>query len=897
MSAPTTNYQLITTGADLNTVFTAYSGGAKAAQTGMKVINNSNGWVQTFSSGSNFTSSTVSADGQKIAACQNPGYIYTSVDGGLNWTQQTAPGSKQWASITSSSDGTIIGACANNFVVSGSNEAVVYIYRNGAWNNGLPVLIGDSNMRSITCTSDGNQFYGALNFSTDTVKIFRYTWISNTYNVNNSNTNIPKNVSSITCSSDGTKLAVCVQNDYIYTTTDNSLLIWTKQYDSGIPDWRSITSNTTGQYLAACAYNNYIYTSSDYGVNWSPQAQSEQWVSISCDSSGQQITSCTQNGQIWQSTDYGINWVQIGTNVGTPSWTSVSTSGSGNNLVATVSSGNIYNTSSVFDLADIFAPYVSGNKAEPVGYNILNNFHTFTPTTLAQKNRTYVTSSGDGIKFAACTGGESGNYGYIYISNDSGQIWTQVPSSSGIIWQSISSSSNGSVIAAAPFGDYIYFSTDSGTSWNYINNLPSVIFYSSVTVSADGTKLAACCPKVGAGETPFVYTSTTPFTTLVQSSSPNQNWSSITNWNNCNGLAACVSSGNIYISSDFGTTWSGPLATTQNWSGISASSSGSVLAACVDGGFIYISNSTGATWTQVASSLGWKTIKVSEDGSRIAAGVSTGYIYYSNAPFAVWTQVATNLNWLSISMSSNGSQIVASAEVNYIYTSQYFTKDISEIFAPFLPFSVTGFTYGIGYNYTFLNNYYTLTFLASSTGSITFNVAIQNLQVLVVGGGGSGFAATLGQNGGGGAGGCINYQSGLSLTPGNYAITVGSGGNNSVFSTYTAAAGAQGSTSGGTGANGGGSGGNPGSSAGTAGNPGTQITIGQNPATYYSGGGGGGGQNVGTNGGNRGGGAGGYLSGSAGPGTPNTGGGGGGGGNGNQSPGAGGSGIVILYFN
>ena len=687
MTAPITNYQLITTGADLNTVFTPYSGGTKAASTGMKVLNDFEGWIKSYSSGVVFSSSTISQDGLKIAACQNPGYIYTSIDGGANWTRQDGAGSREWTSITSSSDGSIIGACANDFGTTTPLKSVVFIYRNGVWQS-ITSVLSITDMRSITCTSNGDEFYGALNQDGSTIRIMKYTWNGSTaYELLDGSINIPGNTTSITCNSDSTKLALCIQNSYIYTSTRTSLTTWTKQYDSGTPDWRSITSDTTGNNLVACAYNNYVYTSSDSGITWVTRNSSglRQWVSVSCDASGQNLIACTDNGQIWQSSDTGSSWTQIATNVNATQWKSVSTSsnlGSANSRqISTDGSGNIYTSSNMYDLSDIFEPYTTGSKANPVGYIVTNKFNTFTQTTLAQKNGTFVTSSADGAKFAACTYGEVvGDYGYIYISNDSGQNWTQVPGSDGAIWRSISSSSDGSVIAVAPDGYYIYFSRDSGTFWNYINNLPLVISYSSVTVSADGTKLAACCPVIGAGDTPYVYTSTTPFNTLVQTTSPSQDWSSITNWNNCTGLAACVTGGNIYISSDFGSTWSSPLASVQNWSGISASSNGSILAACVDGGFIYISDSTGATWSQVASNLGWKTIKVSEDGSRIAAGDSTGFIYYSNPPFTVWNQVASSRNWMSISMSSNGSQIVASAEVSYIYTSQY-AKDLSDIFA------------------------------------------------------------------------------------------------------------------------------------------------------------------------------------------------------------------------
>jgi len=52
----------------------------------------------------------ISSDGKKLAACVGGGYIYTSMDGGTSWTEQTNAESRNWRSIAMSSDGNKIGA-------------------------------------------------------------------------------------------------------------------------------------------------------------------------------------------------------------------------------------------------------------------------------------------------------------------------------------------------------------------------------------------------------------------------------------------------------------------------------------------------------------------------------------------------------------------------------------------------------------------------------------------------------------------------------------------------------------------------------------------------------------------------------------------------------------------
>ena len=44
---------------------------------------------------------------QKLAAVVYNGYIYTSTDSGVTWTQQTNSTSKSWISIASSNDGSV----------------------------------------------------------------------------------------------------------------------------------------------------------------------------------------------------------------------------------------------------------------------------------------------------------------------------------------------------------------------------------------------------------------------------------------------------------------------------------------------------------------------------------------------------------------------------------------------------------------------------------------------------------------------------------------------------------------------------------------------------------------------------------------------------------------------
>ncbi|MCA9301739.1 exo-alpha-sialidase, partial [Candidatus Saccharibacteria bacterium] len=63
----------------------------------------------------NWYSITSSSDGTKLAAVVSGGYIYTSTNSGVTWTEATSAGSRAWSSITSSSDGTKLAATIGGY--------------------------------------------------------------------------------------------------------------------------------------------------------------------------------------------------------------------------------------------------------------------------------------------------------------------------------------------------------------------------------------------------------------------------------------------------------------------------------------------------------------------------------------------------------------------------------------------------------------------------------------------------------------------------------------------------------------------------------------------------------------------------------------------------------------
>jgi len=245
---------------------------------------------------------------------------------------------------------------------------------------------------------------------------------------------------------------------------------WIEQTSAGSRPWSSITSSSDGTKLAACAVRGgsvtgYIYTSTDGGVNWTEQttAGSRLWVSITSSSDGTKLVACVYNGNIYTSSDSGVNWIEQ-TSAGQKIWSSITSSSDGTKLAACADDGGYIYTSSDSGL------------------------HWTEQTSAGSRNWYSITSSSDGTKLAACVGGGGG--GYIYTSSDSGLHWTEQTSAGSRFWRSITSSNDGTKLAAGVANGFIYTSSDSGVNWIEETSAGSR-FWRSITSSSQGTKLAA----------------------------------------------------------------------------------------------------------------------------------------------------------------------------------------------------------------------------------------------------------------------------------------------------------------------------------------------------------------------------------------------------------------------
>jgi photosystem II stability/assembly factor-like uncharacterized protein len=312
---------------------------------------------------------------------------------------------------------------------------------------------------------------------------------------------------------------------------------------------------------------------------------------------------------------------------------------------------------------------------------------TWTQTSAPSNFWISVASSADGNKLVA-----AGRIGLIYTSTNSGTTWTQASAPANADWSSVASSANGTkLVAVNTSPGTIYTSTDSGTTWT-LSSAPSEYWF-SVASSADGNKLAAIFGQISGPPPDQIYTSTNSGIIWVSNTVPMSAWASVAS--SADGAKLVIVSGNeICYSTNAGTAWIQSSLPSPGSFGITSPSQ--VIASSADGirwvfapnegeqdypSPIYVSTNFGTTWTQTsAPSNYWTCVASSADGSELIAtalGQSGSYtpgpIYTSTDFGLTWTSNnVPDQQWDSVALSADGNKLTAGSGVIFrgpIYTS------------------------------------------------------------------------------------------------------------------------------------------------------------------------------------------------------------------------------------
>jgi hypothetical protein len=154
-------------------------------------------------------------------------------------------------------------------------------------------------------------------------------------------------------------------------------------------------------------------------------------------------------------------------------------------------------------------------------------------------------------------------------------------------------------------------------------------------------------------------------------------------------IILCAENGGVYITSDYGNTWTlqTSLPTFASWTRVASNSTGSKLIACsrpwqyYNFGGVYISSNYGNTWTLITSlpngnNENWFSVASNSEGDRLFA-TGFNYFYMSVNGGTTWAPiiiagVPPNIDYYCVETNSTGQYLAVTLNINpnnLIYTS------------------------------------------------------------------------------------------------------------------------------------------------------------------------------------------------------------------------------------
>jgi hypothetical protein len=327
------------------------------------------------------------------------GYVWTSTNSGISWTEQTGSGigiSPNIHGIVTSFDG------MRQMFVAGYNANPLFLSSNAGQTWTLPTIGGtyiipnlgssynygamNSNGSIITVTSNNSSMYRSIDGGST------WTYLSNL----GANASWPMSMSAngnvIVSQRNGSNINLSTNSGSSWTNVGNSVQYW--QF--------ALSSN--GSMILAGGQNNsgtaYVYISSNSGTTWTTLTglgTYSNW-SVAMSYNGVRMVAAPSNGYIYWSSNSGATWTQAASN-GSNQWVTVSASADGSKYVATtgyyatsfasIDGGNTWTQIVSNTSGRIYSAVVIGDgSAVYSGINSTGYYATVTPFTLTLANPT-----------------------------------------------------------------------------------------------------------------------------------------------------------------------------------------------------------------------------------------------------------------------------------------------------------------------------------------------------------------------------------------------------------------------------------------------------------------------------------------------------------------------------
>jgi hypothetical protein len=567
-----------------------------------------------------------------MAASVSGGSVYVSINSGATWTIPSTLPTAAWSSISMDTDGSIIAVIASGsqIYISTNMGTTFTAYGSALAYTDIAVSLTGQYM---TATVSGGQIYVSTSFGTTWTPYGPTAdWLD------------------IHMSGAANIMVAAVNNGPLYIST-NTGQAWT-------------TISTT---------NNVLPTSAN-------------WGNVGISSDGTQLVATIQGGAIYTSTNGGAFWSNVQTTVtgssATTAWSNcLAMSGNGSTIVAGQSnvggSGLLY-----VSINTLFTKTINTStwipNSIPASINVQSGSITLTDVR-------GIATSDVGTVVLADRAGRG-----LYISQNNGLTWGTVSSATlpSISFSCVDISADGTKIVAAAnvIGQGLFLSTNTGSTWSQLytqNGLPTDLISmdngsNKVAISNDGTKIAV------AYTNGFVYYSSNSGSTfkIVSPFDSTGSGSTISIPKNYWGLGmskdgskivTAVNNGSLApnfsnLSSLFVTTPGIGLAASANYGHSSISYNGQYQAIGVSGSGVYVSANYGTTWTFTSGfctggGVGYSITAMSATGQYIygMVGGATGTFCYSSNYGVNWINTATSLGGhgcRQISCSATGQYVL-----------------------------------------------------------------------------------------------------------------------------------------------------------------------------------------------------------------------------------------------